>query len=217
MEADMKSVSVGTKSKAQVLEGCLQQMKACFLDVSCSLLSIPWLSPIELATVPPSCSKFIFCKLTTWWSCRQGRTKWSSLMQWEHSLLGLVDPFDFLLFLLHVYSFTLTILSRSNRPINETQNTIEVVRPCGACNDSEMLLKRRPVNCLPVPLFISSGNWDVSCLAHAWALLFLSQNGGFMVGCRGFPQCRNVVWLPGSLAEAAVTQQICPTCVPGDH
>lgn len=36
-----------------------------------------------------------------------------------------------------------------------------------------------------------------------------------MVGCRGFPQCRNVVWLPGSLAEAAVTQQICPTCVPG--
>lgn len=53
MEADMKSVSVGTKSKAQVLEGCLQQMKACFLDVSCSLLSIPWLSPIELVQSHP--------------------------------------------------------------------------------------------------------------------------------------------------------------------
>ena len=38
MEADMKSVSVGTKSKAQVLEGCLQQMKACFLDVSSEFL-----------------------------------------------------------------------------------------------------------------------------------------------------------------------------------
>uniref|UniRef100_A0A453IUE6 DNA topoisomerase n=2 Tax=Aegilops tauschii subsp. strangulata TaxID=200361 RepID=A0A453IUE6_AEGTS len=119
MEADMKSVSVGTKSKAQVLEGCLQQMKACFLDA------------------------------------RANKVK----------LLDAMGTFF-------------------ARPINETQNTIEVVRPCGACNDSEMLLKRRP-------------------------------NGGFMVGCRGFPQCRNVVWLPGSLAEAAVTQQICPTCVPG--
>jgi hypothetical protein len=38
MEADMKSVSIGTKSKAQVLESCLQQMKACFLDVSWKFL-----------------------------------------------------------------------------------------------------------------------------------------------------------------------------------
>lgn len=30
----MKSVSIGTKSKSEVLENCLQQMKACFLDVS---------------------------------------------------------------------------------------------------------------------------------------------------------------------------------------
>lgn len=28
-------------------------------------------------------------------------------------------------------------------------------------------------------------------------------------------QCRNVVWLPGSLSEAAVTNQVCPTCTPG--
>jgi hypothetical protein len=34
MEADMKSVSMGTKSKSEVLQSCLQQMKACFLDVS---------------------------------------------------------------------------------------------------------------------------------------------------------------------------------------
>lgn len=122
MEADMKSVSIGTKSKAQVLEGCLQQMKACFLDA------------------------------------RANKVK-------------LLDAMG-------------TFFARSNRPINETQNSIEVVRPCGSCNESEMLLKRRPT-------------------------------GGFMVGCRGFPQCRNVVWLPGSLAEAAVTQQVCPTCVPG--
>lgn len=34
MERDMKAVSEGNKSKAEVLETCLQQMKACFLDVS---------------------------------------------------------------------------------------------------------------------------------------------------------------------------------------
>jgi DNA topoisomerase III len=28
-------------------------------------------------------------------------------------------------------------------------------------------------------------------------------------------QCRNVVWLPGSLSEAAVTNQVCPICAPG--
>jgi hypothetical protein len=28
-------------------------------------------------------------------------------------------------------------------------------------------------------------------------------------------QCRNVVWLPGSISEAAVTNQVCPTCTPG--
>ncbi|PON86226.1 DNA topoisomerase, type IA [Trema orientale] len=34
MERDMKAVSEGAKHKAEVLETCLQQMKACFLDVS---------------------------------------------------------------------------------------------------------------------------------------------------------------------------------------
>ena len=34
MERDMKAVSEGTKSKAEVLTTSLQQMKACFVDVS---------------------------------------------------------------------------------------------------------------------------------------------------------------------------------------
>ncbi|KAM0870274.1 hypothetical protein ACQ4PT_040115 [Festuca glaucescens] len=121
MEADMKAVSIGTKSKSEVLEGCLQQMEACFRDA------------------------------------RANKVK-------------LLDAMG-------------TFFARSNRPINETQPA-EVVRHCGLCNASDMLLKRRPT-------------------------------GGFMVGCGGYPLCRNVVWLPGFLAEAAVTQHICPTCVPG--
>ncbi|KAK9293223.1 hypothetical protein L1049_021213 [Liquidambar formosana] len=39
--------------------------------------------------------------------------------------------------------------------------------------------------------------------------------GNFMVGCLGFPQCRNVVWLPGSIAEAALTTNVCNSCTPG--
>ncbi|CAA6667245.1 unnamed protein product [Spirodela intermedia] len=34
----------------------------------------------------------------------------------------------------------------------------------------------------------------------------------FMVGCIRFPQCRNVVWLPGATSEATVTSNICNTC-----
>ncbi|XP_057972478.1 DNA topoisomerase 3-alpha [Malania oleifera] len=40
-------------------------------------------------------------------------------------------------------------------------------------------------------------------------------DGFFMVGCLGFPQCRNVVWLPGSVAEATVTTSTCNSCTPG--
>ncbi|KAF3776750.1 DNA topoisomerase 3-alpha [Nymphaea thermarum] len=31
----------------------------------------------------------------------------------------------------------------------------------------------------------------------------------------GSPQCRNVVWLPGAIAEAHVSESICTTCTPG--
>lgn len=38
MERDMKSVSEGNKSRAEVLATSLQQMKDCFLDVCCYLV-----------------------------------------------------------------------------------------------------------------------------------------------------------------------------------
>ncbi|XP_021855036.1 DNA topoisomerase 3-alpha isoform X2 [Spinacia oleracea] len=41
------------------------------------------------------------------------------------------------------------------------------------------------------------------------------QDGKFMVGCLGYPQCRKVVWLPGSISEAAVTSNTCNVCSPG--
>jgi len=41
MERDMKSVSEGNKSKAEVLVTSLQQMKTCFLDV-CFYFILSW-------------------------------------------------------------------------------------------------------------------------------------------------------------------------------
>ncbi|CAL5367886.1 unnamed protein product [Camellia sinensis] len=60
----------------------------------------------------------------------------------------------------------------------------DAVRRCGVCQESDMVLKRKP-------------------------------DGNFMVGCLGYPQCRNVVWLPGSIAEAIVTTNVCSVCSPG--
>ncbi|XP_031504229.1 DNA topoisomerase 3-alpha [Nymphaea colorata] len=121
MESDMKSVSVGTKRKAEVLESCLQQMKACFLDAR----------------------------------VQKGK------------LMGAMEIF----------------FERSNR--NDTDdNHGQTVRSCTVCQESEMVLRRKP-------------------------------DGNYMVGCLRFPLCRNVVWLPGAIAEAHVSENICTTCTPG--
>ncbi|KAJ4839793.1 DNA topoisomerase 3-alpha, partial [Turnera subulata] len=60
----------------------------------------------------------------------------------------------------------------------------EIVRPCGLCRESNMVLKR-------------------------------NRDGNFMVGCLGYPQCRNAIWLPGPVLEATVTTNICNSCTPG--
>ncbi|KAK9110282.1 hypothetical protein Sjap_018342 [Stephania japonica] len=123
MECDMKAVSIGTKRKSEVLDTCLQQMKACFLDA------------------------------------RVNKVK-----------------------LLNAMAIFFNRSNRSGR--DEQRNSGEIVRLCGACSESNMLLRRKP-------------------------------DGSFMVGCSGYPQCRNVVWLPGSISEAAVTPQACNSCGPG--
>ncbi|CAN6459252.1 unnamed protein product [Victoria cruziana] len=121
MESDMKSVSVGTKRKAEVLESCLQQMKACFVDAR----------------------------------IQKGK------------LMEAMEIF----------------FERSNRN-NTDDNHAGIVRTCTVCQESEMVLRRKP-------------------------------DGNYMVGCLRFPLCRNVVWLPGSISEAHVSETICTTCTPG--
>ncbi|KAL6551905.1 DNA topoisomerase 3-alpha [Orobanche gracilis] len=123
MERDMKAVSLGTKRKADVVETCLQQMKACFLDA------------------------------------RLNKGK--------------------------LFDAMAVFFDRSNRSSGHEQHTIgSIVRKCDLCQESDMVLKKKP-------------------------------DGNFMVGCLGFPQCRNAVWLPGPISEATVTTNICSTCSPG--
>lgn len=123
MESDMVAVSQGRKRKDEVLESCLQRMKACFLDA------------------------------------RLNKGK--------------------------LFEAMAVFFERSNRSNGSEQHTIgEVVRKCGLCQESNMVLRKKP-------------------------------DGNFMVGCSGFPQCRNAVWLPGSVSEAVVTTNICSLCSPG--
>ncbi|KAI5411156.1 hypothetical protein KIW84_056337 [Lathyrus oleraceus] len=42
-----------------------------------------------------------------------------------------------------------------------------------------------------------------------------NRDSKFMFGCLGYPQCRNVVWLPGSISEAVVTTNTCNNFTPG--
>lgn len=120
MEGDMKAVSIGTKRKAQVLNDCLQQMKACFLDAKLK----------------------------------------------KRKLFEAMEVF----------------FERSGS--SESHAVGEIVRRCGLCQEADMVLRRKP-------------------------------DGNFMVGCLGFPQCRNAVWLPGSISEATVTTILCNSCSPG--
>lgn len=119
----MKEVSVGNKRKPEVLETCLQQMKACFLDARAN----------------------------------KGKLFEAMSVFFERS-------------------------TRTN--INEQHAGGTVVRRCPLCQESDMVLRQKP-------------------------------EGNFMVGCLGFPQCRSVVWLPGSVSQAAVTTNICTICTPG--
>ncbi|XP_004289288.1 PREDICTED: DNA topoisomerase 3-alpha isoform X2 [Fragaria vesca subsp. vesca] len=123
MERDMKAVSEGNKSKAEVLETCLQQMKGCFLDA------------------------------------RQNKVK--------------------------LFEAMAVFFERSNRPGGDDQHTSgEFIRRCGLCQEADMVLRK-------------------------------NRDGNFMVGCMGYPQCRNAIWLPGSVSEAVATTNICNSCTPG--
>ncbi|KAJ6918667.1 DNA topoisomerase 3-alpha isoform X2 [Populus alba x Populus x berolinensis] len=123
MEYDMKEVSVGNKSKAEVLATCLQQMKACFLDAKVNKVKL-----LEAMAI---------------------------------------------------------FFNRSDRSNGDDSSVLgENVRPCGLCQEANMVLKK-------------------------------NRDGNFMVGCSGFPQCRNAVWLPGPVLEATITNDICNSCTPG--
>ncbi|XP_034890803.1 DNA topoisomerase 3-alpha isoform X2 [Populus alba] len=123
MEYDMKEVSVGNKSKAEVLATCLQQMKACFLDAKVNKVKL-----LEAMAI---------------------------------------------------------FFNRSDRSNGDDSSALgENVRPCGLCQEANMVLKK-------------------------------NRDGNFMVGCSGFPQCRNAVWLPGPVLEATITNNICNSCTPG--
>eukprot|EP01103_Thecamoeba_quadrilineata_P000936 TRINITY_DN10828_c0_g1_i1.p1 TRINITY_DN10828_c0_g1~~TRINITY_DN10828_c0_g1_i1.p1 ORF type:complete len:959 (+),score=147.26 TRINITY_DN10828_c0_g1_i1:12-2888(+) len=39
-------------------------------------------------------------------------------------------------------------------------------------------------------------------------------NSGYYVGCKGYPNCKNSVWLPAGLKECSVTQIVCSICRP---
>lgn len=56
---------------------------------------------------------------------------------------------------------------------------MKTIRKCSACNQATLVLKKRP------------------------------NNQGFYITCNGFPRCRNTYWLPPSVTDAQVSDNIC--------
>ncbi|KAK8587684.1 hypothetical protein V6N12_022167 [Hibiscus sabdariffa] len=165
MEFDMKQVSVGNKSKDEVLATCLQQMKACFLDA------------------------------------RLNKVK----------LLEAMSVF----------------FERSNRAVGgDNYAAGEVVRQCNLCQESSMVLKKNRLSQFKSSILSLFCILDVTFLVlnmKIWSLtrslleFFGGQFHGWMLGFSTVHshQCRNAIWLPGSILEAAVTSNICSSCSPG--
>lgn len=57
--------------------------------------------------------------------------------------------------------------------------TIKNIRKCPACNRANLILKKK------------------------------QNNQGFFISCIGFPECRNTFWLPPSVINAQVSDNVC--------
>ncbi|KAG5528708.1 hypothetical protein RHGRI_029395 [Rhododendron griersonianum] len=220
MESDMKLVSTGAKRKAEVLETCLEQMKACFLDVKefgvdneegmlFDMLEESFLRPKQDG------EELLEEGYGEQGSCDLEIEDFSQDLSFKLPLDKAMEMYLHLTSSFVLPSFMSLgsriwspysqapnwALKRSGRSgADEQQAGGDITRRCGVCQESDMVLRRKP-------------------------------DGNFMVGCLGFPQssfslcclkllattsfqCRNVVWLPGSLAEAAVTTNTCSICTP---
>ncbi|MED6216586.1 DNA topoisomerase 3-alpha [Stylosanthes scabra] len=108
---------------------------------------------------------------------------------------------------------------------DELHATGEVVRRCGLCQESDMVLRKN-----------RDGNFMVGCLGYPQIVFPRRKQEANDFGCVhefGFgnegkaleglfhkfyyleSECRNAVWLPGPVLEAAVTSNTCNTCTPG--
>ncbi|CAL5324055.1 unnamed protein product [Camellia sinensis] len=100
-------------------------------------------------------------------------------------------------------------LKNASRSGADEQHAVgDVVRRCGVCQESDMVLKRKP-----------DGNFMVGCLGYPQVVLFSGWNSRTnsepKTSSLSGESCRNVVWLPGSIAEATVTTNVCSVCSPG--
>ncbi|THF99054.1 hypothetical protein TEA_018797 [Camellia sinensis var. sinensis] len=179
MENDMKAVSIGTKRKAEVLSTCLEQMKACFLDACSSSLSF-------IAAV--------VCFVTSQDPFNLGELNIIT----KKLRLACLGSFAAVI-VYSLFKFFCYVCSNSRSGADEQHAVGDAVRRCGVCQESDMVLKRKPI--APIGPFNDLGSVSKQpYLRLSFFYLVLDWN---------------VVWLPGSIAEAIVTTNVCSVCSPG--
>ncbi|KAB1210515.1 DNA topoisomerase 3-alpha [Morella rubra] len=94
---------------------------------------------------------------------------------------------------------------RCNRSGGDDQHARgEVVRRCGLCQESDMVLRRN-----------RDGNFMVGCVGFPQSYTVPDEFPASLSYLKSSLTCRNAIWLPGSVSEAVVTTNICNTCTPG--
>ncbi|KAG6489933.1 hypothetical protein ZIOFF_051214 [Zingiber officinale] len=103
-----------------------------------------------------------------------------------------------LLRLLFIYICTLPCFDNKQRHLHSLFIAHEI-------HNSELYFRSN--NSLSAQLLVA----QITAASLPAVLLYQSEAGiGVLIKL-----CRNVVWLPGSISEASVTDQICPNCTPG--
>ncbi|KAG6493087.1 hypothetical protein ZIOFF_048063 [Zingiber officinale] len=222
MECDMKAVSIGTKRKSEVLESCLQQMKACFIDARHNKVKL--LGAMD-----------VFFERSSGDGHNVGEVvRPCSLCNESNMVLKRKPVIVNGNFMVGCLRFPLVSLMNAGCELPSTRSrdvtrrsSLDVKPPSSLTSVFTLLVppqgqaKHHPLLRLlfiyicTLPCFDNKQRRLHSLfIAHEIHNSELNSQSETGIGVL-IKLCRNVVWLPGSISEASVTDQICPNCTPG--
>lgn len=101
--------------------------------------------------------------------------------------------------------------------INKYREVYRVITQQALQLDQSMAnrLNERPRDAPPPTAFPSRDLFKCpKCKRHVMYVRAKKDNSGFFIGCQGFPDCKNTIWLNDCIKEIVVLDSSCPKCGP---